>query len=176
MFTAESCSRHLILSNSQRCILQSIVRKTHCPQAIAMRARILLAADEGLCVSEAARKAGCTRDVARRWRNRFAWAQQQWGAAADEWTEAALTEKILDVLEDQQRPGAPSTFTAEQLCQIMAVACERPEECGRPISHWAARELADEVKKRRIVDSISPRHVGRFLKKWISSPTRCVIG
>jgi putative transposase len=55
-------------------------------------------------------------------------------------------------------------FSAEQVCQILAVACEKPEECGRPISHWTPRELADEVKKRRIVIAISPRTVGRFSK------------
>jgi hypothetical protein len=47
----------------------------------------------------------------------------------------------------------------------VAVACEPPEESGRPISHWTSRELADEVKKRRIVAAISPRSVGRFLKR-----------
>jgi putative transposase len=44
------------------------------------------------------------------------------------------------------------------------VACEPPEKCGRPVTHWTPRELADEVKKRSIVSSISARQVGRFLK------------
>jgi putative transposase len=48
--------------------------------------------------------------------------------------------------------------------QIIAVACEPPEKCGRPVTHWTPRELADEVKKRSIVPSISVRQVGRFLK------------
>jgi hypothetical protein len=44
------------------------------------------------------------------------------------------------------------------------VACEPPEESGRPIDHWTSRESADEARKRRIVPAISPRRVGRFLK------------
>jgi putative transposase len=48
--------------------------------------------------------------------------------------------------------------------QIIAVACEPPEKCARPVTHWTPRELADEVKKRGIVPSISARQVGRFLK------------
>jgi putative transposase len=89
-----------------------------------------------------------------------------WGEAACGWDADTLSDKVVEVLEDRERSGAPSTFTAEQLCQIMAVACEkRPEECGRPVSHWTARELADEAKARGIVAGISPRHVGRFLKK-----------
>jgi len=177
MVTAEPCSRRLVLSDHQRSVLQALVRKTLCPQAVASRARLVLAAAEGLGPSEAGRAVGCSREVARRWRERFAQAQQAWGAAAGEWDQAVLTEKVLDVLEDRERPGAPSTFTAEQLCQIVALACEkRPEECGRPVSHWTARELADEAKLRGIVPKISPRHLGRFLKKWTSGPTRCVTG
>jgi putative transposase len=38
-------------------------------------------------------------------------------------------------LDDAQRPGGPATFTAEQIVQIVALACEPPEKSGRPISH-----------------------------------------
>jgi putative transposase len=176
MVTAEPDSRQLILSDAQRLILQSIVRKTHCPQAIALRARLVLAAARGLGPSEAAREMGCSRDVARLWRERFARAQQDWGEAADAWNQEVLADKTLDVLEDLERTGAPCTFTPEQFCQIMAVAIEKPEECGRPISHWSARELADEVTRRKIVAKISPRHVARFLKKWTFGPTSRVTG
>ena len=65
---------------------------------------------------------------------------------------------------------------AEQLTQIIAVACEQPEECGRPVTHWTPKELADEVVKRGIVDTISPRHVDRLLKRGISVHTRRAIG
>ena len=56
-------------------------------------------------------------------------------------------------------------LSPEQIVQIVAVACEPPEKSARPISHWTSRELADEVKKRQIVTAISPRTVGRFLKR-----------
>jgi hypothetical protein len=55
-------------------------------------------------------------------------------------------------------------FAAEEIVQIIAIACEKPEDAGRPISHWTARELADEALKRRIVGRISRRSGGRFLK------------
>jgi putative transposase len=48
--------------------------------------------------------------------------------------------------------------------QIMALACEKPEESARPVSDWTPRELADEAMKRGIVEQISPRTVERFLK------------
>ena len=68
-------------------------------------------------------------------------------------------------LSDSPRSGWAGKFSAEQVAQIIAVACEPPEKCGRPVTHWTPRELADEVKKRSIVASISVRQVGRFLKR-----------
>lgn len=176
MVAAEPVLPRLVLSDSQLEVLQAILRKTHCPQAIALRARLVLAAARGLNPSDAARESGCSRLVARRWPERFAQPQRQWGDAAGQWSRKVLADKVLDVLQDAERCGAPATFTPQQLCRIMGVAVERPEECGRPVSHWTAGELADEVIKRRIVATISPRHVGRFLKKSTSSRTRCVTG
>ena len=158
-------ARPIVLTEIQRCILEGVVRRTHCPQALALRARVVLAAAEGLDNSQIARRLNCHRDLARRWRDRFAAAQPGWSADGCDWDEPTWSGKIAELLEDGPRSGAPPTFTAEQLCQIMALACEqRPEDCGRPVTHWTARELADEAIKRGIVPSISPRHVGRFLK------------
>lgn len=69
---------------------------------------------------------------------------------------------MTNLLSDAPRPGAPATFTPENIVKIVAVACELPEESDRPITHWTSRELADEVIKREIVPSISTRTVGRF--------------
>ncbi len=70
---------------------------------------------------------------------------------------------IEAILADAPRSGAPDTFEPEQLVQFVALACENPQLSGREISHWTPRELADEVVKRQIVRSISPRHMGRIL-------------
>ena len=76
-----------------------------------------------------------------------------------------LEAAILEVLSDEHRSGLPPKFSAEQQVKIIAVACEDPKDSGRPISHWTAREIADEVVKRKIVSSISAQSVGRFLKR-----------
>ena len=76
----------------------------------------------------------------------------------------ALTTMIVEALTDHPRSGTPATFTAEQIVQIVAVACEDPADSGRPVSHWTPREVAEEVRKRGIVETISTRSVGRFLK------------
>ena len=83
---------------------------------------------------------------------------------------------VVDRLKDVPRPGAPAKITAEQICQIVALACEVPAQSERPISQWSGREIADELKKRNIVAQISPRHASRLLKKTIFSLTASVTG
>jgi transposase len=78
-------------------------------------------------------------------------------------TELSVVERLTDV----PRPGKPSQISAEQRCQMVAMACEQPKE--RPISHWTGREIADEMMQRGIVQQISPRHASRLLKKGISN-------
>jgi hypothetical protein len=70
--------------------------------------------------------------------------------------------ELLKLFQDKERSGRPSVYTSEQICLIVKVALEKPEESNRPISHWSARELADEVNKRKITDNISTRTVGRI--------------
>jgi putative transposase len=76
-----------------------------------------------------------------------------------------LRARIEAVLADAPRPGTPETFSAEQLTQIISVACESPQASGRLVTHWSPRELAQEVIHRGIVARISVRTVGRFLKR-----------
>ncbi len=107
-------------------------------------------ADEGQNHREIARALNISRDMARLWRNRW----------------VGLKKKDIPVaqrLADAERPGGPTTFSLEQILQLFAIACEKPEKYGRPISHWTARELAAELIKQGIVTSISPRHVGRLM-------------
>ena len=59
----------------------------------------------------------------------------------------------------------------EQVVKIVAIACESPEKRQRPVSHWTPKELADEAIKRGIVEKISPRSVGRFLKRSNTATT-----
>lgn len=137
------------LSEAERHALHTLIRAHKTPQHLSFRAHVILLLAEGLTAPDVARRLGTTRTTVRRWRRH--WLKRP-GCAAPE------------RLQDAPRPGAPTTFSAEQWCQIIALACEPPEASGRPISHWTPRELADEACKRGIVATISKRHVGRFLK------------
>jgi hypothetical protein len=81
------------------------------------------------------------------------------------WSGIPLAEvSVAKRLADAPRPGVQPRLSPEQVCQIIALACEQPSGSGRPISHWSHRELADEIVRRGITDRISPRHASRLLK------------
>lgn len=152
------------LSQRQRAILEQIVRRAQSAQCMVMRSKIILLAADGLRNQYIADDLAVHIQTVRRWRNRWADAVDHLGAIEMEADDKLLSTHIGDVLSDEPRSGTPSTFTPEQICQIVALACEPPEESGRPVTHWTHRELADEAITRQIVDRISPRSVGRFLK------------
>jgi putative transposase len=156
----------LVLSPRQQALLQCLVRRHTADQRLVRRAALLLALADDPCVEATARRLGLTRLTVRHWRERWLRAapRLQQAEQAQAGT-AALAGLIEQVLADAPRPGAPATFRLEQIVQLVAVACEPPEQSGRPIDHWTGRELADEVKKRGIVRDISPRSAGRFLKR-----------
>lgn len=106
------------------------------------------------------RAVGLDDDSVRLWRSRWAAAKATLGEVGPEDLEGAMDQ----ILADAPRSGTPATFTPEQLAKIIAVACEKPSDSERPVSHWTPRELAAEVILRGIVKTISARHVGRFLK------------
>jgi putative transposase len=119
----------------------------------------VLKAADGANNSQIARQLGVNVDTARLWR-------QRWQALQP----ATLDDlPVTDRLTDTPRPGKPRRITDEQVCQVEAVACEAPERAGRPISQWTAREIADELKQRGIVEEISDRHAARLLQRGISN-------
>lgn len=143
------------LSDEEKAGLEKLSRRHNVSQQIAKRARIVLAMGEGKSNSQVMREMSISRDMVRHWRQR--WVDLQ---------PIALTDlSIEERLEDLPRPGKPARITADQVCQIQQMACEKPAQSGRPISHWTGREIADEVVKRGIVAQISPRHAARLLKK-----------
>ena len=155
------------LSARQQEALTRLVRQPTTEQRVAARARIILAAAEGGLNKEMAERLGLEPDTVSKWRGRWARAQEQLAAAEEDAQASALSRCIVELLIDAPRSGRPGDFTAEQIVQIIAIACEDPEEeeaSDRPVSHWTPREVADEAVKRQIVPRISVRSLGRFLK------------
>jgi transposase len=146
-------------------VLHRIQRRQTADQRLVRRVSIILALAVDPCVDAVARQLGLTRVTVRHWRDRWREAMADLQRAEQDQDRHRLRTLLEQILDDAPRPGKPATFTPEQIVQIVAVACEPPEKSDRPIDHWTSRELADEVKRRRIVSAISPRSVGRFLKR-----------
>ena len=138
------------LSEQQRNTLERLIRSRSTPQSLVLRAKIILAGADGNSILGTAKALKCNRETVTLWRKR-------WVASAD-------TVEVLARFKEAPKPGHPPKFTAEQVCQIVALACDKPEEHGYPVSHWSENLLAMAAQDKGIVSSISQRQVGRFLK------------
>jgi putative transposase len=154
------------LSERQLILLEKILRRQTSTARIIRRAKLVISMNEGNNNQQAAREVGVHRETVIYWRRRWLEDVPRLTAAElNDCSDGELLAMIEEVLMDEPRQGAPVKFTAEQVVQIMALACEEPQVCGLPISQWNAQSLATEAIKRGIVETISPRSVERFLKR-----------
>ncbi len=157
-------AKPLQVSPLQHELLQRMVQRTTSAQRLVKRGHIILEAAKGMSNTQIAAHQQVDSETVRRWRDRWHAAQTRLQTVEATGKPKLLSQAIEVLLSDEQRPGAPATFTFEQFMRIMALACETPTSADRPVSHWTPRELADEAVKRGMVEQISPRTVERFLK------------
>jgi hypothetical protein len=160
------------LTEKHEDILQQIIRSTTAPKRLVQRASVIVLAFAGAFNVAIANSVGLARKQVGIWRRRWQQSFDALVAIECRETHAELRRAIEDVLSDAPRSGSTGTFTAEQVTQILAVACEPPEQSGRPIDRWTHRELVDEVIRRQIVTSISASQVGRYLAQAELQPHR----
>ncbi|HMB08262.1 MAG TPA: IS630 family transposase [Isosphaeraceae bacterium] len=160
----------IVITERQCDILRTLRNATTAPAHLRKRAAVILLAFDGLRNEDIAHEVGLGRRQVGRWRRRWAQAWDQLTERECCETKADLRRAIEALLSDEARPGAPGKFTPEQVTQTLAVACEPPENSGRPITHWTAHELVDEVTQRGIVASISPSQVNRYLREAALQP------
>ena len=113
----------IVLDEAETRELMALTRKHGAPQALAERARIVLAAAGGLMNKEIAEKLGVCKHTAGTWRNRFA-------------------ERRMDGLYDEPRPGAPREIGDDEIAITIRKTLEtRPKGA----THWSLRTMAKEV-------------------------------
>ena len=147
------------LSAEQRALLEGLARRRETSHSLVQRAQIVLRAADGEPNTRIAAAVGLGEDAVGQWRRR--WTQASAALAALAGQPKRLRAEVERVLSDQPRPGCPGEFTSEQICQIIALACEKPPP---PLTHWTRQDLARESIARGIVTSISASSIGRFLK------------
>ena len=162
----------VMCTEKQQSILEQIWRSTTAPQRLIQRAGAILMAFTGALNVDIADQTGLARKQVGLWRWRWQSSFSALVAIECNESQAALRRAIEDVLSDAPRSGSPGMFTAEQVTQILAVACESPELSGRPIDRWTHREVTDEVIARGIVTSISISQVGHYLAQAELQPHR----
>ncbi len=153
-------------------ILTKLERRRMLATSIALRARIILLAHQGLQNSQIAELVDVQRHCVGRWRRR--WQDSFDAILSIEMNEshAALERAMIDTLRDAHRSGSPGRFSAEQIVQLVSIACENPRDSDRPVEDWTGPELADELQKRSIVDSISVSWVNELLRRVELQPHR----
>jgi transposase len=111
----------LVLTDDERQVLEGWARRRKTAQALALRARIVLAFAGGAGVSAVAAELGISRTTAGKWRSRF-------------------LESRLNGLNDEQRPGRPRTVTDEHVEKVIAATLEQAPPGGD--THWSTRSMA----------------------------------
>ena len=160
----------VVITERQQAVLRKLSTAGTVAKRLTQRAEVILLAFEGLDNDAIAARVGLERHQVGIWRRRWQRAFSKLVKVECLEAAAALRRAIEGVLADEQRPGCPGKFTAEQLTLLMALACEPPEKSGRPITHWTGKELADELVERGIVESISASQVNRYLREAALQP------
>ncbi|MGZ6640111.1 MAG: IS630 family transposase [Solirubrobacteraceae bacterium] len=111
------------LTDEERSVLESWTARRKTAQALALRARIVLAAAGQLTNHEIAALEGVSRPTVTKWRNRFA-------------------AKRLEGLLDEPRPGRPRTVSDEQVERVVITTLESKPRDG---THWSTRSMARET-------------------------------
>jgi len=152
------------LTSKQRELLNQISSGRTSERAHAERAQIILLCAEGKTNYRIGKELDICEQVASKWRKRWQLKAGQLAQAETEEEKGEYMKRILELLDDAPRSGCPGKFSAEQICQILSVACEAPEESEHPLSHWSLTSLVGEVVNRGIVPSISKSQMHVFLK------------
>jgi transposase len=133
----------LVISPSERTMLEQWARRRTTAQALVQRARIISACAAGQAAPVIAAKLRITRQTVGKWRQRF-------------------EQKRLDGLTDEPRPGAPRRVTDAQVEQVIIDTLEtKPADA----THWTTRPLAKKAER-------SHSTVGRIWRAFGLQPHR----
>ncbi|WP_412775232.1 IS630 family transposase [Streptomyces violaceus] len=133
----------MLLSDDERAVLARWTRRASSAQALALRARIVLACagPEVPPIVVVARELRVAADTVRKWRRRF------------------LADR-LDGLVDEPRPGRPPTISVDQ---VEAVVVTTLEQLPQNATHWSRKSMADR-------SGLSKSTVGRIWRKFQLKP------
>lgn len=146
-------------------ILTALASSRTLGKSIAQRANVVLMGFEKATNEAIAPRVGLSVKTVGLWRRR--WRASYCALLRMQFAEnrPQFRRSVILCLSDAPRSGSPGKFSAEQIVGLIGIACEPPDKSGRPVTTWTGSELADECRKRNLVDSISASHVNRILRE-----------
>ena len=132
------------LKTDEKSQLNQLIKKGTAKVRKITRARVLLLSDRGKSPSLISGTLEITKKTIQNIKERY------------------LEDGLERALHDAPRPGQPTIFDGKARAKITALACSDAPE---GYSQWSLRLLADKAAELKIVKSISPKHIGRILKK-----------
>jgi transposase len=154
----------ITLSEKEKRVLTEHAVGTHTPLHLKIRSQIILHAANGKSNNAIEADMGIDGKTVQLWRDRYSRQDKELSQIEAE-APHKIRSTIKHILSDEQRPGRVPKFNDEQVAAIIAMACESPQKFGVPCSHWTPGLLQVEVIKHGIVNCISVRQIGRFLKR-----------
>jgi transposase len=133
----------LVIAPEERSALQNWARRPKSAQALALRAKIILACAEGRSNTEVADQFRITKQMVGKWRTRF-------------------VEQRLDGLLDEPRPGTPRKVSDGEVERVLAMTLE---SLPRDATHWSTRSLAKQC-------GLSRSTVNRIWRAFALQPHR----
>ena len=141
------------MDDHTRGTLTGWLRKQKTPVGLAKRARAMLLLADGDTFAAAARQVELRE-----------WHVRKWACA--------LWRRALQDCRTRNARAASPFFPPAVALYVVKLACERPDVVGRSLSQWDSAELARQLVRDGVVETISPQTVQRILAHHKLKPWR----
>ena len=155
-------SEPINLTSLEYSLLASYCNKSTISVRMYKRLSIILKSADGELGINISDSLGLSNRVIYKWLRRW---REGYGSLSDFSDSDELLSKMLGILGDKPRTGAPIRISLSEKESLVALACESPSDYGLPVTSWNRELLAQVAVRENLVKTISPSYVSKVLKK-----------